>query len=336
MTEHNQWTATTPLIEAVRIALLEQQNSAIEQLSKACSADRQTAAEGVHDARVALRRSIALLDQAAPWMEKKWVCGRRKKNQSFLRLLGRVRDADILVLQAERFFAGQDSEAVLALLTQLRESRNLKHARLCRKLNSKEQLQKLGGEIAILTDADATLRMLPVPVSDRGSVRLYRLGDCLPAMLWCAVSRLTVFQSVIPGSAGEADTLRIVSENILHRLRLAAKDLRYVIAFAAPLLGESTDTLLAEFKELQTILGDWHDTVIARQAIKKLKTTPETTDVVRPWLIERQAEGDRLQCAFNQLWAQMTPQWFHRHLTDGLSRFYALKENETGCSGCQA
>lgn len=329
MTEPKRWSLNMPLVEAVRIALQEQAGQAAVQFQRACSDDAAQAADGIHDARVAMRRSIALLTQAKPWIDKKWIAARRSAAQSFLRLSGAARDADVIAHKAERFFAGRpdvDADALLALLCRRRDR---KHAALCRKLNSKDSLQKLGREMAALSVADAAVRMLPVPVSDRGSVRLYRLADCLPVMLWRAASSLTVFHSVVTGAAPDGQAG--VSEPVLHRLRLAAKDFRYVVSFAGPLLGESADAMLQEFKTFQDVLGDWHDTVVARRLLENLKVKPETEEAVRLWLADQQTEGDSLQCAFFNIWSRMTPQWFHALLADGLTHFYA----QTGDPACR-
>ncbi|MDW7659239.1 MAG: CHAD domain-containing protein, partial [Bacillota bacterium] len=272
-----------------------------------------------------------LLTQTKPWIDKKWIAARRKTDQYFMRLTGNVRDADVLVLKAERFFAGQESVDADALLTQLRKKRDRKHAGLCRKLNSKDSLQKLGREMAALSVADAAVRMLPIPVSDSGSVRLYRLVDCLPVILWRAASALTVFHSIVAGQTQTTNGQADVSEPVLHRLRLAAKDFRYVVSFAGSLLGETADTMLQEFKSFQDVLGDWHDTIVARRQLDKIKVSPENEEAVRLWLAELQSEGDSLRHEFFSKWSSMTPQWFHRCLSTGLTHFY----EQTGDPDCR-
>jgi CHAD domain-containing protein len=333
MTEQKRWSANMPMIEAVRAALLEQAGNAAVQFKRACSEDLAEATEGIHDARVALRRSIALLTQAKPWIDKKWVAARRSADRSFLRLLGSVRDADVLVIKAERFFTGQEAVDAGVLLAQLRRRRDRKHAALCRRLGSKDSLQKLGREMAALSVADAAVRMLPVPVSDRCSVRLYRLADCLPVMLWRAASALTVFHSIVNIQAQAPEGQADISEPVLHRLRLAAKDFRYVVSFAGPLLGQAADSMLQEFKPFQDVLGDWHDTVVARRLLEKLKVSPETEAAVRLWFADQQKEGDSLQREFFRLWSRLTPQWVHASLSAGLSHFYA-QSDETACGCC--
>ena len=59
-----------------------------------------------------------------------------------------------------------------------------------------------------------------------------------------------------------------------HRLRIAIKDLRYSLDTLAPASPESQATL-ALCKDVQTLLGDWHDTVVHRQLLEQLASREE-------------------------------------------------------------
>ncbi len=54
-----------------------------------------------------------------------------------------------------------------------------------------------------------------------------------------------------------------------HRLRIAIKDLRYSLDTLAP-VSPQTQATLGLCKDLQTLLGDWHDTVVHRQLLEQL------------------------------------------------------------------
>ena len=54
-----------------------------------------------------------------------------------------------------------------------------------------------------------------------------------------------------------------------HRLRIAIKDLRYSLDTLAP-DSPGTQATINLCKELQTLLGDWHDTVVHRQLLEQL------------------------------------------------------------------
>ena len=58
-------------------------------------------------------------------------------------------------------------------------------------------------------------------------------------------------------------------ESDWHRLRIAIKDLRYSLDTLAP-VSPQTQATLRLCKELQTLLGDWHDTVVHRQLLEQL------------------------------------------------------------------
>lgn len=85
-----------------------------------------------------------------------------------------------------------------------------------------------------------------------------------------------------------------------HKLRIALKDLRYRLE-ADP--GSSRDKdaskLLKHCKHLQTLLGDWHDTVVHKQLVHDVAdaynpdSDIETLKVVREWQHSLDAEGQR-------------------------------------------
>jgi CHAD domain-containing protein len=66
-------------------------------------------------------------------------------------------------------------------------------------------------------------------------------------------------------------------ESDWHRLRIAIKDLRYSLDTLAP-VSPQTQATLGLCKELQTLLGDWHDTVVHRQLLEQL-ASGETVSV---------------------------------------------------------
>ncbi|MGO9078517.1 MAG: CHAD domain-containing protein [Streptosporangiaceae bacterium] len=57
---------------------------------------------------------------------------------------------------------------------------------------------------------------------------------------------------------------------LLHEARKAAKDTRYAAEAAAPVLGRKSARLARQMKKLQTVLGDQHDTVVARETVRDL------------------------------------------------------------------
>jgi CHAD domain-containing protein len=56
----------------------------------------------------------------------------------------------------------------------------------------------------------------------------------------------------------------------LHEMRKAAKRARYVLEAAEPALGKDTRKLRKRVKAVQSLLGDHHDTVVARAVLREL------------------------------------------------------------------
>jgi CHAD domain-containing protein len=340
-----QISANQPFVEAVRQSLREQGELMTMTLQQACSDNKEEAETAVHDARVALRRSLALLEQARPWIDKSWIQNRRKDLRLFQRQLSSMRDLDVLMNKAEQFYAQNEVQGSDALLAILRDRQNKKRQDLARCLQSKEAVQRLGKALSAVSTPEATLHMLPKPVDEKGRVYLFRMADCLPAMLLQVTARLTVYQSVVtvkPAENGHdpepsGDTSGKVgvdaSELLLHRLRLAAKDVRYSLAFAQPWFGDAAKPLTGAFKEIQTALGNWHDVVIAERFLQSRKARAHSV-ASASWLNELRQEKAAFLQAFARQWQIMTPAWFHQHLAACMGHLHTVKAGCACCAGC--
>ena len=83
-----------------------------------------------------------------------------------------------------------------------------------------------------------------------------------------------------------------------HKLRIALKDLRYRLEADAGTTGDrEASKLLKHCKRLQTLLGDWHDTVIHLQLVREIagdydpETDIDKLKAVRDWCRAIEAEG---------------------------------------------
>ncbi len=323
MTGKTGLTARTPFAEAVRQALQAQVEIVITRLKQAASTDPAEAAEGVHEARVALRRAQSLLGFAAPWIDAGWAKKHLKSYRWLFNLLGKVRDRDIASERASAFFPADEPDAA-PLLAALNSRRDKQHEALRKKLADKKTLQILGRELSAVASADALLAMVPVPVGNRGQVRLFDLADVLPAMLGQALACLTAYSHVL--NALESDA----GEDMLHQLRLAGKDLRDLVLFARPCLDDQTDALIQDLREIQQTLGSWHDTVVARRQLQKLTSEMQKEEAARRWLEFEIARGENLIKAFYMAWEKMSPACLRGLLAQALSGL----DKPSGCAGC--
>jgi CHAD domain-containing protein len=244
-----------------------------------------------------------------------------------LRLLGKVRDRDIVAGLAAAFFGDAADSAGGNLTERLAESSLRRRLALPRKLADRGALKKISREVAALADPVAGLYLAPVAVSDKGVVRLYRLADCLPAMLYRSVAALTTYRAILPPDAQEVDRV------VLHRLRIVAKELRYLLEMADLLPGAPFAALTQAFKRLQDILGDWHDGLLVRDFLAGLADWPGERTAASSWIIALDEREDGLQRDFVEIWREATPEWFHTHLARALSSLYA-SDLGAGCACC--
>ena len=317
-----------------------------EQVPLVLSPEQPVTETAVHDLRVALRRSMTLLDALAPWFDPRWLSKQKTFFRGLLRSLGIVRDADVLAGLAESFFAGPEGSGLpggQALLERLRQSRDAARLKLCHHLTGHDFTMKLARQAARLNRTDVSLKMMPQAISAKGAVSLFRIGELLPVMLYQAAARLTVYHTLVR----ESESGDPVADAVLHQLRIAAKHFRYTVEHSQSLLGSAGRTLIREFRVFQDSLGNWHDAVVACALLTGLETSGVSDahagsdassddaretgladmekEAVHSWFLHQEKQRDSLRLAFMELWRQMTPAWFHNHLSAALDSLYAVK-----------
>jgi CHAD domain-containing protein len=219
---------------------------------------RQDRPDAVHQMRVATRRMRSALQAYGRVVERsatrelanelKWLAG----------VLGEARDLEVLharftqaveqlpdelvlgPVQARltRFFAGREAEARTALIAALDSDRYL----------------------ALLAAIDRLLTDPPLTRHAR-----HRGRRELPALVGRAHRRVAEHVKA-------ADLLPSGDERNeqWHAARKAAKRLRYAAEAAAPVLGKPADRLVARVKQVQELLGDHQDAVVARPVLREI------------------------------------------------------------------
>jgi len=254
--------------------------------------------EGVHDMRVASRRLRAALGVLAPWLPGSDLARVNPGLRAVTRALGDVREIDVnraLLARARtranpvRAVAIEDVDARLA--RRLRRARVRMMARFAR-----VDLDRLDERLARLVEhlrrstlatpsAAATADTAGPTDRDAGSA-----GPPIDAWFFPGPSAAT--GSVAPetparhpaapitellreaASRAEAAAIAIVSHPVpstvgtpeaheaLHRVRIAAKKLRYLVEIVSPELGPAGGSLVKRLRGLQDHLGEFHDEVV--------------------------------------------------------------------------
>ena len=250
-------TAATLLLDRLR----EQQAA----VTAAETAVRAGEPEGVHDLRVALRRLRSALATFRPLVdpdvteplrdELRWAAGR----------LGGARDAEVV------------AERILSLLDEVAGDapHEVVHRLRARVAAETEVERDVVGETldspryaAALALLDATVAQPPwTPKAERGARRTAR-------------RRVLRDSRRVLGLAEHAWATEDPEQRslLLHEVRKAAKRLRYAAETAEPVLGTSARRVAAAASRVQSTLGDHHDDVVTRAALRRLALGEDGAD----------------------------------------------------------
>lgn len=233
--------------------------------------------ESLHDMRVAVRRLRALL-RAGRRLVATDTTGLDARLKELGQVLGEVRDVDVLLahLESEAAALGAgDAKRALPLLATLRTERSCSRSRLLAALRSEEYL-------ALLDDTAGTIEELEPRAS---GATLDDLVDRASAKLRKAVRKLP----------------ETPANDELHLVRKKGKRARY----AAELAGRKQ--LVKRAKNLQDVLGDHQDAVVAAERLRELAagSAPEQA-LVAGRLVERE-EGRRMEAraAWPRTWQRL-------------------------------
>lgn len=201
--------------------------------------------EDLHDARVAVHRLRSYLRTFGPVLDESWATNLRQRLQRLNGCLSQARDLDVLSEMVE----GRDD----AVPERVRAERAAKRAAARGEL-AHERSQTLLAELLIAAERPQ-LR----PAAQRSAKRGVR---ALLAAVWKDARRRVRRSGRSPGD-GE-----------LHRIRIAAKHVRYAAEIYACLDGKRAGALARHAQRLQTVLGRRHDAVMADARLESLCEVP--------------------------------------------------------------
>jgi CHAD domain-containing protein len=233
--------------------------------------------ESLHDMRVAVRRTRALL-RAGKKLIAAETAGLDARLKELGAVLGEVRDLDVLLarLDAEAGeLGGEDAREARSLLAGLRTERSCSRARLLAALRSQEYLWLLDDTAEAIEDLEPSGAAVTLDdVADRAFTRARKAVHALPAE---------------------------PADWELHRVRKLGKRARY----AAELVGRKE--FVRHAKALQDVLGEHQDAVVAAERLRELAAgaTAEQA-LVAGRLVEREEER-RLQAraAWPEAWQKL-------------------------------
>lgn len=262
--------------------------------------------ESVHKMRVAVRRMRSLLRLVGDYYPGKPIAAAGKRLRRIARVLGAIRDLDVLILDLQEFSASLPPESrqhANALVSRLDRRRAKRRKRLNAFLDSKRyeralrQLERFAGN---------KTRRASRPLRPHEPQALRHV---LPSLLHRRLAIVRAYAAVLPN----ADDTR------LHALRVECKRLRYAIEFFAPVLGASATDFLALVTSMQDTLGRINDIAVFVSRLQKLKKLPpEQTAILEDYIASRNNELAALRATFYEQWARMNTRAQRRKFSDAL------------------
>ncbi|PYS82454.1 MAG: hypothetical protein DMF67_12905 [Acidobacteria bacterium] len=217
--------------------------------------------EGVHDMRVASRRLRSVLRDFRPYMRAgRRLDAAREELKRLACVLGAVRDEDVAIRALDEL-KGEAPEAVAAGLELFADDRAARRegarVELARALEE-ESFGAVRSRVAFAFEKATAPRRGKRGEGDgvnEGGPGAW--GEGGPSFR--DVGRQVIARSWDDLSSRGPEIYRPLKSRRLHKLRIAAKRLRYALELFAPCYGEALRELARELAQLQTALGQLHD-----------------------------------------------------------------------------
>jgi CHAD domain-containing protein len=263
--------------------------------------------KALHAMRVATRRMRAAFRVFKPYYKKDAIKQHRQGLKSTGRILGAVRDWDVLLKKTRDYYeALQPTENIgLEFLVDFWSHE--------RELAQKQLLTFLDGQ-RFHDFKLAFSEFVHIPSDELEAVdpQNWLVYKDAPPLIILRYEQVLAHEG----------SLQNPTVAQLHALRIDFKRLRYTVEFFRSTLGEGADFCIAEIKLLQDHLGDLNDADVALQRIQKSLAEQESSEIVMAAVEEfyqvKEAEMHQLVDTFPQAWARFRQPVFRQHLDTAL------------------
>jgi CHAD domain-containing protein len=201
--------------------------------------------EDVHQARVGTRRLRSDLRTFSSLLDEEWLASLRDELRWLAGALGQVRDDDVLIERLRRQAATlpePDTGALAPIFRRLAIERDQARAELIEVMESPRY-------IALLERLIDAARQ---PQCRKGADA--PAAEMVPGLVAAPWRKLRKAVDALPADPPDAD---------LHQIRILAKRTRYAAEAAAPLVGKKAKAFASAVADLQEVLGDHQDAVVA-------------------------------------------------------------------------
>ena len=275
--------------------------------------------EELHDMRVATRRMRTAFDIFSPAFPAKVMQHQLRGLQKIGRVLGKVRDLDVLLEKAVCYRDKSDVNEqawIQPLLDDWNNTIERKRLKMAKHLRS-EAYQNFKYNFNLFLQVPETIDNQPI--SDNGTYS--RVRDVVPVLVYSRYAAVRAYEAILTSA----------SINQLHALRIEFKKFRYTLEYFREILGDGINKAISELKHLQDHLGELHDADVACQLVIDFMQEWDKNQLQRP-ITERQnpepivtylaylhAERYRLTSTFPELWRKFNRTEFRQIIAQAVS-----------------
>ncbi len=307
-----------------------------QQFSRMLSLEKATRKgediEALHDMRVSVRRMRAAEKVFEAYLDSEKLEPHINGLKKTLGAVGDVRDLDVFQEKVEEYIKKLPSEHehdLDLLFAVLAGEKEKARENMLAYFNSGKyaSFKKEFSDFLSVPEAWA----LPTTTQKRDAIP-YRVRDVLPSILYARYADISSYSEWVEGPH--------VSVERLHRLRIAAKGLRYTLEFFEDMIGENAKTMVEELKNFQDHLGNLHDAVVAIDLLGSFletgewgslengkisgeKELSENTEKIEGYLEYREEELQMLLNTFPEVWERIRNVEFSGRIESIVKSLYA-------------
>jgi CHAD domain-containing protein len=209
--------------------------------------------EGVHDMRVASRRLRSVVQDFSPYFRLRKIRHVRDDLKSIADALGAVRDEDVAITALEKLAAEAPPELAVGIerFTSERRSRRRRARARLEEMLAEEELEQLRAEFDVALERGLK--------GGRGRWSKVEDQTSVAGVTFRQAGRDIIFSRLMELRDLSLSLYHPHRTKPLHKMRLAAKRLRYALELFAPCWTEPLKDFAKEIARLQTSLGELHD-----------------------------------------------------------------------------
>lgn len=275
--------------------------------------------EELHDMRVATRRMRTAFDIFGPAFEPKIMKRYLKGLRTTGRMLGEVRDMDVLLENAITYQGNMKESkrpGLKPLLSEWKQIIDKKRVKMTKHLQS-EAYHSFKYNFNLFLQAPENSKD-PITQNDGTNSRV---RDIVPVLIYSRYAAVRAYDAILPTA----------SVTQLHALRIEFKKFRYILEYFKEILGDSAGHAITELKQLQDHLGELHDADVACQLVRDFlkdwdedqmgKPIPErlNPEPIVTYLAYLYAERYRLIISFPELWKKFSRPEFRQIIAQAIS-----------------